>query len=140
MWEFLINLWCSSRWQFRPNSPINVGFKEFFWTSKWTKTVNFGCIQNSKFWRIFQTLCYSYWKTTFVQNFSKIKQYLWELNPHPNTPPFSLPAFTKKGQFYGCWINIKNLEKTSQPQMLFWRNLSQVYIWIRSFIWQNLGA
>ena len=57
-------------------------------------------------------------------------------------PLLLLPPLPKKGAI--SWM-LNQYEKlrtflTSQPQMLFWRNLLQIYIWIRSFIWQNLEA
>ena len=45
---------------------------------------------------------------------------------------------TNKGPFHGY----KKLGKflISQPHMLYKWNLSQIYVLIRSFIWQNLGV
>ena len=43
------------------------GFPTVNWAPKWTKTVNlhaFHLSQNSNFWRISQTMCLPYWKTT----------------------------------------------------------------------------
>ena len=166
MGEFLISLWCCRRWQFRPNlCPqkkiffylipqefcdffgtwdlhylvfFRIQFLHKFWLQETLLASGaFHLSQNSKFWRIFQTVCFSYWKTTSVQSFSKINQNLWAQAPHP----FPLSHF-KKGAISWMLNQYEKLTKflTSQPQMLFWRNLSQIYIWIRSFIWQKLGT
>ena len=129
MWEFLINLWCGPRWQLRPNLyPRKFFFylilQEFcdFSGTRDLHYVIFLRIQFlDKYW--FQAI---FWFSS-VKLDAKMDQNckLW---------------------VHSIWAKIQNLEGffrkflTSQSQMLFWRNLSQIYVWIRSFIWQNLGV
>ena len=64
---------------------VNIfGFPAVNWVPKWTK--------NSKFRRIFQTLCFPCWKTTSGQNISKTEQYFGGVR---TTPPPSHPPLKK---------------------------------------------
>ena len=51
------------------------------------------------------------------------------------SPPRSPHSFSKKGTISWMLNQYEKLRKflTSQPKMLFWRILSQIYIWIRLF-------
>ena len=117
------------------------GFLAVHWALKWTKTVNFGCIPFEPKFKILKDfsntvflLLEDYLCSKFQQNWTAC------VGVRARTP---LPHnFPKKGAISWMLNQYEKLRKflTSQPQMLFWRNLSQIYIWIRSFIWQNLGA
>ena len=57
------------------------GFLEVNCASKWTKTVNFGCIQFQPKFKIlkdFSNIVFALLETTYGQSFSNIKQYLGE--------------------------------------------------------------
>ena len=77
----------------------------------------------------------------FSKNVFALLDYLWsKLHPRSNNNwgNKSQKKKTNKGPFHGY----KKLGKflISQPHMLYKWNLSQIYVLIRSFIWQNLGV
>ena len=94
------------------------GFPVVNWALKRTKTVNFGCLPFILKFRIS--------KDSFNSVFL-IGDYLWSKFQQGWT------------MFGGVRTQSKTLKRlTSQPQMLYWWNLPQIYILLRSFIWQNL--
>ena len=94
------------------------GFPVVNWALKRTKTVNFGCLPFILKFRIS--------KDSFNSVFL-IGDYLWSKFQQGWT------------MFGGVRTQPKTLKRlTSQPQMLYWWNLPQIYILLRSFIWQNL--
>ena len=111
------------------------GFLAVNWAPKWTETVNlrsFLLSQNSKFWRIFQTLCFSYWKLPMVKVSARSNN-IWGSKGQRNR---------KKGPFPWILNQYKKLWHflISQPHILYWWNLPQIYILMRSFISQILGG
>ena len=68
------------------------GFSVVNSTPKWTKTETLGAFhlsQNSKFWRIFQTICLSYWRLHLVKVSARSnniwpKKRPWMLNQYLN--------------------------------------------------------
>ena len=62
---------------------------------------------------------------TLLQNMSEFLINLW---------------YGPRWQFRLNWKTYKIFNFTTTNAESFLRNLSQIYIWIRSFIWQNLGA
>ena len=102
---------------------------------KWIETVIFSCIPfkpKFKIFKDFSNTVFFLLETTYGRNFSKIKQNLGSKGPK-NPPKWAI-----------SWIlnPYKKLLilQISQPHKLYWWNLPQLYIWIRSFIWQNYGV
>ena len=83
----------------------NFGFSSVNWAPKWTKTVNSSCIRfEPKFkildTKIFQTLCFSYWRLPMVKVSARSNN-IWGSKG---------PRNCKNGPFHGYWINTKNFE------------------------------
>ena len=105
-------------------------------TQKWTKMgPAFSCIPfkpKFKIFKDFSNTVFFLLETTYGRNVSKIKQNLGSKGPK-NPPKWAI-----------SWIlnPYKRLLilQISQPHKLYWWNLPQTYIWIRSFIWQNYGV
>ena len=111
------------------------GFPGETWTPKWTKTVNFGCFSLESKFKILKNfsntvfvLLEEYPCSKFQQDQTIFGGVRVRITPAPPFPP-------KRGHFMDA-----EFLTTSQPQLLFWWNLLQNYILIRSFIWQNRGA
>ena len=74
----------------------NFGFSSVNWAPKWTKTVNSSCIRfEPKFkildTKIFQTLCFSYWRLPMVKVSARSNN-IWGSKD---------PNFAKRGHFMG---------------------------------------
>ena len=96
------------------------GFRVVNWALKRNKTVNFGCLPFILKLKI---------SKDFFNSVFLIGDYLWSKFQQNWT------------MFGGVRAQPKTLKLlTSQPQMLYWWNLPQIYILIQSFIWQNLRA
>ena len=107
------------------------GFPAINWAQKWNKTVNFGCLPYTRKFKILKD---------FLNSVFVVGDYLWSKFKQVWTMFGEVRAQkTLKGAI--SWmVNQYKKHSTSQPQMLYWWNLPQMYILIRSFIWQNLGA
>ena len=102
------------------------------WAQKWSETVNFSCIPfepKFKIWRIFQTLCFFYRRLPMVKVPARSN----------NTWGSKGPKIAKRGHI----IDTESIQQkifNFTTTYLYWWNLPQIYILIRSFVWQNLGV
>ena len=155
MWEFLITLWHRHRGQFRPSLGPKKMFLlfnftrilGFFWDLGLTQYLWFSSGTLSPKMELNCKLCVSsiYTKVQNFEGFFKhwdclIGDYLWSKFQQDWAIFGKVRA--QKTLKRGHFMDAKSIQKslTSQPQMLYWWNLPQVYILIRSFIWQNLGV
>ena len=92
-------------------------FRAVNWASKWTKSINFQCVPFEPNFKILKD---------FSNNVLVLLDYLW-------------PQFHHNQTIFGG-TRAKKTQIISQPHTLYWWYLPQIYILIRSFIWQNLGV
>ena len=135
---------------FRCSFCINFGFEQFSWFS--IGKLGTKIDQNCKLWVHFIWAKIQNFEGFFKRCVSLTGRLpLFKISAKSNnicgikgSTPYPYPPFllSKKGAISWTLNQYEKLRKilTSQPQMLLWRNLSQIYIWIKSFIWQNLGA